>query len=94
MSGRRVVGVAGHVGLLSVGPPECDLPFGDDTPVLTRAAVVRQPDEERGRVDILLEGFERHRIAAERRVPSLDLFPLDGYRRADLAGAGHGVLLT
>ena len=45
VAGRRVVGVAGHVGLLVVGPPEGELTFGDDPPVLTLAAVAGQPDE-------------------------------------------------
>ena len=82
MASRRVVRVAGHVSLLPIGPPERDLPLGDHAPMLTLAAVVGQADEQRGRVDVLLEGLERHRIAAQKGVSTLNHFEVYGYRCA------------
>ena len=70
---RRVVRIARDVRLLTVRPAERQLSCGDDAPVLALAAVVRKPDEVRGRVGVLLETLEADRVVAERRVAALDL---------------------
>src|SRR4051794_27948699 len=68
---RRVVGVARLVHLVMVRVTEGHPPALYVPPVRALAAVVRQPAEQWGRVDVLLERLEADRVAAGLAVAAL-----------------------
>src|SRR2546421_5080951 len=92
VAGRRVEGVAGLEDLLAIRVSKGEAAVDDVTPVRALAAVVRQPLEHGGRVDVLAELDETHRVAVDVLVPILhrtmvvDLRALLRYLR-------HGYLL-
>jgi hypothetical protein len=64
VAGRRVVGVAGLVGLVAVGELEGEPPLDDVAPVRALAAVVGKVLEERRQVGVLGVRLEPDRVAA------------------------------
>src|SRR4051794_11633783 len=92
VAGRRVEGVAGPEDLLAIRVAKGEAARDDVAPVRALAAVVRQPLEHRGRIDVLAELDEAHRVAVDVRVPILHRTVVINLR-ALLRYLRHGCLL-
>ena len=93
MTGRRVEGIARPEDLLAIAEAIDEPALDHVAPVRALTAAVRQPLQQRGRVDVLPERHEIHRVALELLGPIHDYAMVDTLRRALLRDVGMPSLL-
>src|SRR5829696_9602831 len=76
MTGRVVKGIAGLVDLLARAEAHGDSALDHVTPVWALASILRQPFEQRGRIDVLVKSHEVDRVAPLELVGAIGYGPV------------------